>query len=253
MQIVAKYASTCPDCGGPIAEGAEVEWERGEKARHVACPESRPLRLIAGRGLPSTGMSNEAVRPVPLFPVSSPSSRSAEENVKAIESVAHVVEVKAPYALVHASPMGVAKIAELGLEVFHSKRGGEYYAVRIARGANLGLVPPAPASAPQVVSQPAVRRTVEVTPGVTRMVLKGADYVARETSPKRRMDVRRFEVRKDGELVQEPYVVSFQSDDGGEAQCSCPDWIYRRRQCKHIVGCQHTFGRKQQLPLAAFA
>lgn len=196
-------------------------------------------------------MSNAAPKVLPLFPVSSPSSKSAEENVKAVEAVAHVVEVKGVYALIHASPMGVAKIAELGLEVYHSKRGGEYYAVRIARGANLGLVPPAPQSAPQV-REPAVARTVQVTPGVTRMILKGQDYVARETSPKRRMDVRRFEVRQDGELVKEPYVVSFQSEGGNEAQCSCPDWIYRRRQCKHIVGCVATFGRVQQ-NLAQFA
>jgi SWIM zinc finger len=215
--------------------------------------EDRPLRLIPGARLPSTGMST---KPAPLFPVLVPSSKTPEENVKAIEPLAHVVEVKAPYALVHASPMGVAKIAELGLEVFPSKRGGEYYAVRIARGANVALVPPAPVSAPVVsapVASPA-RRSAQVTPGVTHMVLKGADYVARETSPKRRMDVRRFEVRKDGELVSEPYVVSFQSEDGGEAQCSCPDWIYRRRQCKHIVGCQATFGAhkhgQQELAIA---
>jgi hypothetical protein len=210
------------------------------------------LRLIVGSRPPSTGMST---KPAPLFPVAVPSSRSPEDNVKAIEPLAHVVEVKAPYALVHASPMGVAKIAELGLEVFHSKRGGEYYAVRIARGANVALVPPAPVAAPVVnVPAPVPARSVSVTPGVTRMVLKGADYVARETSPKRRMDSRRFEVRKDGELVQEPYVVSFQSEDGSEAQCSCPDWIYRRRQCKHIVGCQATFGAhkhgQQELAIA---
>lgn len=215
--------------------------------------ETPNLRLIPGAPRPSTGMN----KPAPLFPVAVPSTRSPEENVKAMEPVCHVVEVKAPYALVHASPMGVAKLAELGLEVFHSRRGGEYYAVRIARSANVALVRSAPVSAPvddcpvpapEVVPArpqapaPAVRRTVDVTPGVTRMTLKGADYLARETSPKRRMDVRRFEVRKDGELVSEPYVVSFQSEDGGQAQCSCPDWIYRRHQCKHIVGCQHTFG-----------
>jgi hypothetical protein len=163
-------------------------------------------------------------KPSPIFPVSAPSTKSAEENVRAIEAHAHVVEVKAPYALVHASPVGVAKIAELGLEVFHSKRGGEYYAVRIAKGANLGLVPPAPVSAPVQRVQPQVGSAPS---GAVRMVLKGADYIARETRVKRtNIDVRRFEVRKDGELVQEPYVVSFQSEDGHTAQCSCPDWIY---------------------------
>ena len=190
-------------------------------------------------------------KPSPIFPVAVPSTRSAEENVKAMEAHCHVVEVKAPYALVHASPMGVARLAELGLEVFQSKRGGEYYAVRIAKGANLGLVPPAvesvpqaPASAPRQVSAPAA--------GNVRMVLKGNDYIARETRVKRtNIDVRRFEVRKDGELVAEPYVVSFQSEDGGQAQCSCPDWIYRRRQCKHIQGCQHVFARAVQQNLSA--
>jgi hypothetical protein len=192
-------------------------------------------------------------KPSPIFPVAAPSSRSAEDNVKAIEALAHVVEVKAPYALVHASPVGVAKIAELGLEVFHSKRGGEYYAVRIAKGANLGLVPP-PAREVAPVPPPAMRvqpQVMSAPSGSVRMVLKGADYIARETRVKRtNMDLRRFEVRKDGELVQEPYVVSFQSEDGHSAQCSCPDWIYRRRMCKHIVGCQHTFARARQTELA---
>lgn len=38
MVITAKYASTCPDCGNTIREGSKVQWERGQKARHVSCP-----------------------------------------------------------------------------------------------------------------------------------------------------------------------------------------------------------------------
>ena len=255
MQIVAKFAGTCPSCGGGYAEGAEVEWERGAKARHVKCPESRPLRLIEGTGAPSTVMSN-AARPVPLFPVSAPSSRSPEENVRAIESLAHVCEVKAPYALVHASPSGVAKIAELGLEVFHSKRGGEYYAVRIARSGVM-VVPSAPASAPQVRETPVVSRPAPaLEPGVVRLDIRGTEYIVRETRTKRNIDVRRFEVRKDqGDVITEPYVVSFQDHEGRSGGCSCPDWIYRRGQkgdCKHIHGVRNALMKPRQatIPLS---
>jgi len=241
MLITAKFASNCPNCGVHMPEGSEVEWVKGEKARHRVCP--RPsLRLIGGSPAPSTGMNTNAAAP------------SLEESVAKISAFAHVVEVKAPYALVHASPAGLAKIVAEGFSVHPSKRGGDYYAIRIAKGANLGLVPPqvnvAP-SAPRPVPAAARAPQAPVEPGLVRMVLKGADYLARETRVKRtNMDVRRFEVRKDGELVQEPYVVSFQSEDGSQAQCSCPDWIYRRRQCKHIQGCQAVFARARQTELA---
>lgn len=38
MIITAKFASTCPQCTMPIPVGAQVEWERGAKARHAVCP-----------------------------------------------------------------------------------------------------------------------------------------------------------------------------------------------------------------------
>jgi hypothetical protein len=156
-----------------------------------------------------------------LFPVYFPSTRSADENIRAMEPFCHVVEVKGPFALVHASPNGVLKITELGLEVFHAKRGGEYYAVRIGRNA---------------VVIPMVRQT----PAQTTLLLKGQSYLVEETKPKRRQDIRRFEVTKDdGESA--PYVVSFQSEDGRKCACSCKDWIYRRHQCKHIRGVVETF------------
>jgi len=252
MRIRAKFASCCAACGGAIREGEEIEWEKGAPSRHATCPErSSGLRLIQGEGGPSTGMNTQ--NPSPIFPVSSPSTRSPEENVALVGTLAHVVEVKSPYALVHSTPSGVAKMAEAGLEVFPSKKGGDYYAVRIARqGANLGLVRPVSAQVvPEAPARAPVARTVNPVAGSVRMVLKGSDYIARETSVKRRnMDVRRFEVRKDGELVQEPYVVSFQSEDGEKAQCSCPDWIYRRRCCKHIQGCQAVFARARQTEIA---
>lgn len=253
MQITAKYASTCPDCGGAIALGSEVEWERGEKARHVKCPERSGLRLIQNQGGPSRSMDS---KPSPIFPVSAPSSRSAEENVKAIEAFAHVVEVKAPYALIHASPTGVARVAELGLEVFHSKRGGEYYAVRIAKGANLGLVPPPVARSADILGRPdcpVPARQAALEPGVVRMEIKGQNYVVRETRVKRtNIDVRRFEVRKDsGDVITEPYVVSLQDAEAHSSACSCPDWIYRRRVCKHQAAIIAHFVKRRQetLPL----
>ena len=220
-----------------------------------------------------------STKPSPLFPVASDAglARSVEDNVKALSGVCHVCEVKAPYALVHASPIGVAKIAsELGLEVYHSKRGNEYYAVRIAKGANLGIVPPAPVSAPvvrapvvqddcpvpapEVVPQ-ATRRTVDPIreTGTARLDIRGTEYVVRQTTPKRRIDVLRYEVRKDaGDVITEPYVVSFQDEAGHSGACSCPDWIYRRKQkgdCKHIHAVRAAFVKPRQatIPLTATA
>jgi hypothetical protein len=38
MTITAKFASTCPVCNCAISPGTQVEWERGQKARHTKCP-----------------------------------------------------------------------------------------------------------------------------------------------------------------------------------------------------------------------
>lgn len=40
MIIVAKFASVCPCCSSRIDVGSKVDWSKGEKARHVACPAS---------------------------------------------------------------------------------------------------------------------------------------------------------------------------------------------------------------------
>jgi hypothetical protein len=36
--ITAKFASVCPCCNGRIQVGSQVEWSKGAKAKHVACP-----------------------------------------------------------------------------------------------------------------------------------------------------------------------------------------------------------------------
>lgn len=38
MTITAKYTSRCPLCSNSITPGDQVEWQRGEKARHTKCP-----------------------------------------------------------------------------------------------------------------------------------------------------------------------------------------------------------------------
>lgn len=38
MTITARFASQCPKCRGQIAEGTKVEWVKGSKATHIACP-----------------------------------------------------------------------------------------------------------------------------------------------------------------------------------------------------------------------
>ncbi len=39
MTITAKFAGRCTKCGGQIAAGEQIEWERGAGAKHVKCPE----------------------------------------------------------------------------------------------------------------------------------------------------------------------------------------------------------------------
>lgn len=205
--------------------------------------------MITGSALPSRVMSNA---PRPLFPVpSNVPSRTPEENVKVLGALCHVVESKGCYALVHASPLGCARIAsELGLEVFPSKRGGEYYAVKIARSAPFKIVPPGVGWRGVADAIAAPKVSAPVDPSVSRLVINGAEYIVRETNPKRRMDSRRWEVRRNGEMVAAPYVVTFQSSTGSEAQCGCKDWIYRRHQCKHIQAIQAAFGGNRQRELA---
>jgi hypothetical protein len=198
----------------------------------------------------------------PLFPVASFPARTPEENVKLLGTVAHVCEVKGSYALVHASPVGVGRIAqELSLEVYPSRQGGEYYAVRVARSANVALVRSAPVvddcpvPAPEVLPQRPVpqapasapRRTVVSKIGSTlQLEFKGQDYQVKETTCKRRCDVRRWEVRKLDGTLSDPYVVTFQDAHGDSTACSCPDAIYRKRFCKHQAGIKAAFGYKEQ-------
>jgi hypothetical protein len=212
-------------------------------------PQASNVRLIGLPSAPSRAMSKQARRP--LFPVPpSAVERSVEENVALLGTVSHVVQVEGQYALVHASPIGLARIgAELQLPVFQAERGVEYFAVRVGARALAPvpaidvsrLAPPPPPSAPRV----SVRPTSTV--GTSQnLEIKGTDYRVTETAPKRRnIDVRRFEVRKLDGSLDKPYVVSFQDDHGHSAQCSCPDWIYRRRNCKHIQGIKAAFGEVQ--------
>lgn len=37
MTITARFSSACSACGQPIAVGSQIEWERGNKARHTDC------------------------------------------------------------------------------------------------------------------------------------------------------------------------------------------------------------------------
>jgi hypothetical protein len=46
--ITAKFASTCPCCGKPIAVGSKVNWSKGSKGTHVSCG-SAPTSASASR------------------------------------------------------------------------------------------------------------------------------------------------------------------------------------------------------------
>ncbi len=181
----------------------------------------------------------------PIFPVApNANTKSADENLKALESLCHVVESQAPFALVHASPLAVARIStELGLEVYHAKRGNEYYAVRVAARSA------APAPAPRLSVVPAPAPVAPPSDGTTRMNIGGDVYIVRETQPKRRIDARRWEARKLGDEVSKPRVVTFQDAAGTQAACSCEDWIYRHRKrpdpdCKHCKAFKVAYGRR---------
>lgn len=188
--------------------------------------------------------------------VSSPSTRTVEENTKSLESVCHVVEVQAPYALVHASPNALARIiGELGFTVSPSKRGGDYYAVRVAaqtapapRPTHLSVAPPAPApSAVRPVAAP--QAPVATAPTAGRMNIGGTTYLVQETPCKRRIDVRRWEVRKVGDEIGKPYVVTFQAEDGSQTACSCKGGIFHKH-CKHMDAFRAAYGRRDQSSVA---
>lgn len=48
MTITAKFAGRCTKCGGHIAVGAQIEWERTAGARHLKCPEGQPVQQQTG-------------------------------------------------------------------------------------------------------------------------------------------------------------------------------------------------------------
>jgi hypothetical protein len=197
--------------------------------------------------------------------------RSVAEHVSKLGAVCHVVEVQPgslkghTFALVHASPMAVARITqELGLKVYNSKRGGDYYAVLLALAgvavAPAAVEPECPVPAPELVRPrpaPPAPAPVAAKPapekGTARLEIRGTEYIVRQTATKRRIDVLRYEVRKDaGDVITEPYVVSFQDAEGRSGGCSCPDWIYRRGQkgdCKHIHAIRAAFVKPRQVTI----
>ncbi len=57
--IIAKFPGKCSECGGRISAGAQIEWTKGEGARHVKCAsgeveaakaEPGPIALSGGSG-----------------------------------------------------------------------------------------------------------------------------------------------------------------------------------------------------------
>ena len=45
MIIKAMYQSICPRCGGRILPGTDVEYQRGQKAKHMQCA-SPPVKRM---------------------------------------------------------------------------------------------------------------------------------------------------------------------------------------------------------------
>lgn len=57
-QIIARYASTCPKCLKWITVGTKVEWSKGTKATHVACPSAE-----VAAATPSGAAPHEKIEP----------------------------------------------------------------------------------------------------------------------------------------------------------------------------------------------
>ena len=172
---------------------------------------------------------------------SSASVVSVETAVAKLATVAHVVEVKAPYVLVHASPNGLAGIIGLGYSVSPSKRGPEYYAVKVAGSSKPGPAndTTAPSAPPAPVSE--TRVSAPATKAASTINIKGETYEITETPTKRKVDVRRWELSKgDG---SKPYVTTFQAHDGTMTACSCKGGIFHKH-CKHMDALRAAFGKK---------
>jgi hypothetical protein len=48
MTITARYASRCATCSRPIAVGEQIEWTKGQPARHPGCA-ARPATTASER------------------------------------------------------------------------------------------------------------------------------------------------------------------------------------------------------------
>lgn len=48
MTIKARYPGECSKCGGPVAVGQQIEWEKGKGARHTDCPVVERPRISSG-------------------------------------------------------------------------------------------------------------------------------------------------------------------------------------------------------------
>lgn len=59
MLITAKFNSTCPKCGQYINVGTQVNWEKGQKATHAKCPNTKPtVKTASETETPTTGKGN---------------------------------------------------------------------------------------------------------------------------------------------------------------------------------------------------
>lgn len=183
-----------------------------------------------------------------------PSPKSIDQNVQALGTVCHVVEVRDHLALVHASPTALAQIiGQLGLTVGPSKRGGDYYAVRVGQPVERTSAPAAKAApAPRAAAPTPLRSDADLNGaivgtdgpnGMVRMVIGGAPYNVVETPCKRSVDVRRWEVSKPGQDGEKPYVVTFQAADGSRTACSCKGGIFHKH-CKHMDALRAAYGKR---------
>lgn len=62
MTITAKFPSVCPSCHGRIQAGQQIEWAKGEKARHTDCTSSASSVVASVSAIPAVTLETVGTR-----------------------------------------------------------------------------------------------------------------------------------------------------------------------------------------------
>jgi hypothetical protein len=79
-QFPAKFPGTCPKCGVRYTTGTTIQWQSGEKARHVTCPQQGSVAAPQTAPVPRESVPTIAEAPFVIFEKWRPCKRSALPN-----------------------------------------------------------------------------------------------------------------------------------------------------------------------------